>query len=257
MNQLQVFQKINESITSVISEQDLMGFERAYKMSTAIKEIKSLLSDSYMAPILELQGTSLGFKTDKDKDKGYPVDVVRKCLIEAVFLGVQPYGNMFNIIAGNTYLTKEGLGYLLKNIEGLRYDIVFDLPRVNNTNSSAAIAAKISWDYKVEKGNKTIEIPIKVNSMMGTDAIIGKATRKARKWLYDYLTGSEIPEGDVYDLDLGKMRNAADPVNKEAERAALMIQDAKTIDELENIRPFVSEDQMSLFDQKAEELLSK
>ena len=32
------------------------------------------------------------------------------------------------------------------------------------------------------------------------DAIIGKATRKARKWLHDTINGFEIPEGDAGDV---------------------------------------------------------
>lgn len=36
---------------------------------------------------------------------------------------------------------------------------------------------------------------------MGTDAVIGKATRKARAWLFSKLTGMEVGEGDVQDID--------------------------------------------------------
>jgi hypothetical protein len=36
--------------------------------------------------------------------------------------------------------------------------------------------------------------------MMGTDAIIGKATRKARAWLWQHITGQEIPDGDASEI---------------------------------------------------------
>ena len=51
-----------------------------------------------------------------------------------------------------------------------------------------------------EKQTREIEFPIKVNSYMGLDAIIGKATRKARAWLYNSLSGLEVSDGDVQDI---------------------------------------------------------
>jgi len=234
--QIAVFEQIDNSVLSVLKERDILGFEKAYKMSKAIGEIKLLLNAEFMKPIMELQGTSLGFKTDKDKEGGYPIEVVKKCLIEAVFMGVQPYGNMFNIIASNTYLTKEGLGYLLKGIEGLKYVISFELPRINPQSTSAAVVAKLSWTYKSDNGTQSIDIPVKMNAYMGTDAVLGKALRKARKWLYDYITGSDIPEGDISDLDSKntKVELLLPKNDKEAERIELLIQNATTVGELLN-----------------------
>lgn len=36
---------------------------------------------------------------------------------------------------------------------------------------------------------------------MGTDAVIGKATRKARCWLFNTINGTEITDGDATDTD--------------------------------------------------------
>lgn len=126
-----IIQKLNKNVEIALSAQTLAGFEKAYTMATAAGELKKLLNAEYMKPIMELQGNRIGFKTDKDNNGGYPVETVKNCIIEAVLMGVQPVGNQFNIIAGNCYLTKEGIGYLLKNINGLSYDIVFTLPRIN------------------------------------------------------------------------------------------------------------------------------
>src|SRR5215204_5340477 len=104
---------LNEKVFSVLSADQLNGFEKAYLIANAIAELKSLLTPEYMKPIMQMQGNKLGFKTDKDKDGGYPEAIVKNCLIEAVLMGVQPFGNQFNIIANNTYITKEGYGYLL------------------------------------------------------------------------------------------------------------------------------------------------
>lgn len=196
---IHIAEKLNNSVASVLGNGALIGFEKAYAVANAINELKSLLSPEYMKPIMELQGNKLGFKTDKDKDGGYSETIVKNCLIEAVLFGLQPCGNQFNIIAGNMYATKEGVGFLLSKIEGLSYDIVAELPRVKE--QSSAIVMKITWTLQGFTQTKSIDIPIKVNNFMGTDAIIGKATRKARKWLYDTITGSEVPEGDVIDVD--------------------------------------------------------
>jgi hypothetical protein len=197
-----VIQKLQDSVQSVIVADQLQGFERAYLVATAAGELKRLLDDKYMKPIMALQGNRLGFKTDQDKTGGYSQEVVKNCLIEAVLMGVQPCGNQFNIIASNCYLTKEGVGYLLKKLPGLSYDLVPGLPRINAEKTSAAVVMKLTWTINHITKEKDIEIPVKMNSMMGTDAVIGKATRKARKWLYDTITGSDIPEGDIYDNDV-------------------------------------------------------
>lgn len=190
--------KLNQSVMNVLGQDKIMGFEKAYLVSNAIGELKELLTPEYMKPIMNLQGNKLGFKTDKDKEQGYKEDVVKNCLIEAVLYGLQPTGNQFNIIAGNTYATKEGMGYLLSKIQGLRYEITPELPRINA--QSAAVVMNIEWTLGGVHNSKKVDIPIKLNQYMGADAVLGKATRKARKWLYDTITGNEIPEGDVSDL---------------------------------------------------------
>lgn len=189
--------KLDQSIISVLGSDNLLGFEKAFLVANAISQLKEFLTPEYMKPIMELQGNKLGFKTDKDKDGGYPEAVVKNCLIEAVLFGLQPYGNQFNIIKGNMYATKEGLGSLLKSMKGLSYDMTPELPRING--SSSATLMNINWTLNGTTQSKKLEIPIKVDNFMGVDAILGKAYRKARKWLYDTITSSEIPEGDAMD----------------------------------------------------------
>jgi hypothetical protein len=196
-----VIEKLNNSVFSVIGADSLVGFEKAYKIAHAAGELKVLLSKEYMKPIMALQGNKLGFKTDKDDKGGYPEESVKNCLIEAVLTGVQPFGNQFNIIAGNCYITKEGFGYLLKNYGGLSYKIIPTLPRINGDKSSAAIVMKIEWTLNGVKQTEDLDIPVKMNAYMGTDAVIGKATRKARAWLFNTINDSEIADGDVTDTD--------------------------------------------------------
>lgn len=196
----EIVQKLDKSVLAVIGNSAMMGFEKAHVVSNAIVELKALLTDEYMKPIMALQGNKLGFRTDKDKNGGYGIEVVRNCLIEAVLMGLQPTGNQFNIIAGNTYPTKEGCGALLNRKDffpGLEKTIIVGLPRINGEKTSAAFDVLIQWEYNGVKKEKTVPIPIKIDQYASVDSMVGKATRKARAWLLSELTGMEITDGDA------------------------------------------------------------
>lgn len=192
-----LYKKLDKEVGFVLSNNTSVGFEMAYSVSSGISKLKTLLTTEYMKPIMELQGTRLGFKTDKK----YPEDTVRNCLIEAVLMGVQPFGNQFNIIAGNTYITKEGFGYLLLNIPELKYSITPGIPRTNSTQTESIIDVTIKWKYKSDEDEKVIQFPIKTNKFMGSDGVIGKSVRKSRAWLHNYITGTEFSDGDAENND--------------------------------------------------------
>jgi len=206
----EIAQKLDNNVLSVIGSDKIQGFEKSYLVANAISSLSSLLTPEYMKPIMALQGNRLGFKTDKDKTGGYPEATVKNCLIEAVLLGLQPTGNQFNIIAGNMYPTKEGCGYLLNNFKGLNYDLVCSLPKINQDKTSAAIEVTISWSINGDVKERTIPIPLKMDMYTSVDALIGKATRKGRAWLLSRISGMEITDGDIQDIeytDLSKNRN--------------------------------------------------
>lgn len=253
-NTTDLAKKLNESVFTVIGSENMLGFEKAYQIAHAAGQLKELLTPEYMKPIMDLQGNRLGFKTDKDSSGGYPEAVVKNCLIEAVLTGVQPFGNQFNIIAGNCYITKEGFGHLLNNWKGLDWEVIPGLPRINPDKTSAAITMKCIYSLNGSaKDLRELDIPVKMNNFMGTDAVIGKATRKARAWLHNRLSGLEIGDGDASEFD-GRTTIKIEPVDKEAERVALMIKDAKTLKELKAIEPHVKEEQLDLYTVKMDEL---
>lgn len=193
--------KLNEAVGSVLNQTNLQGFERAYATAKSIEVLKTLLTPEYMAPIMQLQGNRLGFKSDKDKSGGYPMDVVKNCLIEAVLMGLQPFGNEFNIIAGNTYATKEGVGRLLATWKGLKYSLICGIPKPNQDGKSAVVEVIIKWTINNESKEETIPISIKMDAYTSVDAMIGKATRKGRAWLISNISGIEIVEADVTDAE--------------------------------------------------------
>lgn len=178
----------------LMAKGELSTFKRTLSIASAIGELRSLLTPKVMEPIMNLQNTSLGFKTDQTS--GYQVDVVRDCLIEACLNGVYPVGNEFNIIARQCYITKEGFAHKLRDIHGLSYTITPDIPHLN-TEGTAILEMTIEWTYNGKSNTKAMKFAIRVNKMMGADAIIGKATRKARAWLYTTITGQEVGDGEA------------------------------------------------------------
>lgn len=173
-------------------------FKRAFATAEAVYQLKALLTPEVMKPILHLQNTALGFMTDR-KDNGYPLDVVKDCLIDAVLSGVSPVGNEFNIIAGRTYITKNGMKHKLSGLDGLSYTLTPGIPKMANDSKGAVVEMAIDWTYSGKENHKAINFAVRVNAGMGTDAIIGKATRKAAAWLYETVTGQTVNEGDVSD----------------------------------------------------------
>jgi len=239
--------KLNEAVGSVLNQTNLLGFERAYATAQSIQVLKELLTDEYMSPIMQLQGNRLGFKTDKDKTGGYPMDVVRNCLIEAVLMGLQIYGNEMNIIAGNTYATKEGVGRLLATWRGLKYSLICGVPKPAQDGKSAVVEVTIKWTINQESKEETIPISIKMDAYTSVDAMIGKATRKGRAWLLSAISGIEIVEADVTDaeyLDITPKRTVAETTkSKEFDRVKAHIEHpaTATIAVLEKCKPAIAE----------------
>lgn len=234
---------INEQVVQVL-ETNFNNFQSAFVMSTAIQKIDEVLTTEIMKPILALQGKKIGFKTDKI----YGLQVVKDCVIEALLNGLQVTGNQFNIIANNMYVTKEGFGHLLKKIKTLRYQIQHTI--LGEEKGYVKVSSKITWgDPYNNEAQKQIQIfLVRAGNYATPDSIIGKAERKARKWLYEYLTGKELAEGETIDiphseLEIGleESRNAnkkeisfddAKKPTKEKESAKTMLNfDEKTTDE--------------------------
>src|ERR1700761_9535467 len=57
-------------------------FEKSFLLASAMSQLRSLLTPEIMRPIMSLQGSALGFKTDKDANNGYEVGIVQDCIIE-------------------------------------------------------------------------------------------------------------------------------------------------------------------------------
>ncbi len=220
--------KIIDSEISTVLASNVNGFQKAFVMSSAVNIIKTQLSDEYMQPIMQLQGSSLGFKTDQDtvkekvggkwvtkKGEGYPMEIVRECLIEAIFLGLEVTGNQFNIIGGNTYPTREGFGSLLDKMQGLKKNFEYKNIQQPVGQKVAYVTVNITWQTEGDTAKKqTIEFPIKSNEYTSYDALIGKAERKAKRWLFNTIKGTDISDGDVNDIPHVEVVEGEDKLKK-------------------------------------------
>src|SRR5688572_22696968 len=63
-------------------------FERAYVLACSLIDLRQAVK-LYMPVLKQLQGSKLGFRTDKDRDGGYAEAVVVDCAIEAIMRGAR------------------------------------------------------------------------------------------------------------------------------------------------------------------------
>lgn len=196
----------------------LGNFERAFKLANGMQLLSDMITRDMMKPIMVLMNSKLGFKTDRDPAKrdsdgkpntAYDEPTVKRCLIEALFAGVYPVGNQFNIIAAQSYVTQEGFEHKVRSFPGVTQpNLQLSVPVTSN--GGALVSAIATWSLdgvpcKLERlQGKEVDqrIVVRVNSGQGADAIFGKAKRKLWKAVFDQLIGcdSGIPDGDVSDL---------------------------------------------------------
>lgn len=216
-------QVVQDSNMSRLSQYGV--FERAIKMANGVAALRRLVDDDVMSNIEALMNTPLGFKTDKDPNRPtwnpqtrqkespepYPMETVKDCFIQAMLWGARPIGNEFNIISGQTYLTKEFFMRALGELPGVT-DVRNSpgIPQINSEAGSARIRVGLTWklegkpDQLVDAEGKPGRVfEIRVNKGMGPDAVIGKALRKAYHAAYMQVIGSKVsapPEGDAAEV---------------------------------------------------------
>ncbi len=179
------------------------NFGAAFTAVNVIALLREALSDEVMERVfMPLMNTKVGFLTDRNgrpRKNGtvqplYTIPVVRDAIIDAVSIGLLPTGNQFNIIAERMYPTKEGYTALLRKL-GVKYfiDVSFDK---GQTSGFAEVPCKISYTYNGEKNSFGIVATVKKDDYSSPDQIRGKAERRAKKALYEYITGCDFGEAD-------------------------------------------------------------
>lgn len=181
---------------------DTGAFSQAIAVAGAMNQLRTMIDDEVIKAFMPLQGSALGFKTDKDTTGGYKEDVVKEVMIEATLKGAQMVGNQVNIIGSRFYATLQFFeNYFKVTAKGRVTDLRLDPGIPKTTADGTIVTYKASW--KLDGVADSIErvIPIRVNAGMGPDAILGKAKRKILAAIYERITGTTITEGDAEDAN--------------------------------------------------------
>lgn len=178
-----------------LAKMDEIG--RAFKLAEGVTKVRALVKGA-IDRILPLQGSALGFRTDKDSQGGYGPDVVADCATEALLRGLRLTGNEWNIIGGKYYAAQAGCARLVAELPGLTdLELSPGIPTLRD--GGAIVEYTATWRLDGKPMTLTRKIPIRVNNGMGVDAILGKAKRKMLAAVYERVTGSTLSEGESDD----------------------------------------------------------
>jgi hypothetical protein len=192
------------------------------------QQVRSMISPAMMRDVMALMNSPLGFKTDRgpnSKLQAYSEEVVRDVVIAALMDDARLVGNEFNIIAGNYYRTKEQLERKVKEFPGLR-EFRYSLAVPQSASGGALVAGWASWKLNgvadridcVQAEGFDSRIPVRVNEGQGSDAILGKATRKLLYRVLKRLTGQDLGDAEADEA----------PGDNEAIDASYTVQDPPT-----------------------------
>lgn len=194
------------------------NFTAAFTAVNVIGLLREAMTDEVMDKVfMPLMNTKVGFLTDrtgKPNSRGeikplYSRDVVRDAIIDGISIGLLPTGNQMNIIADRMYPTKEGYTALLRKL-GVKYFIDTSYDK-GQTPGFAEIPCKISYEHNGDKNSFSITATVKKDSYSSHDQLRGKAERKAKKTLYEYITGCDLGDADpdvsVVDIPYADVTN--------------------------------------------------
>ena len=208
-------------------------FTGAVQMAQAMVSLERAITPEMMQNVMALQGSSLGFRTDKDTSGGYPEKTVKPCFIEATIRGLRPVGNEFNIIASRCYPTKEGVKRIVHEWPGINnLEIVLDIP--SEENGQTVVPYKATWSINGKLQNlEPGRVPVRVNSGMIVDAIMGKAEKKVYDRIYNKITGQYIAiiDEDVIDVTT-RPEISLEPGNHSVKQIEVVSKSEPSIDEL-------------------------
>lgn len=180
------------------------NFGAAFNAAQVIMLLREALTDEVLDAIfMPLMNSKVGFRTDRDGklnrktgkvNELYDRNTVREAIIDAALIGLRPTGNQFNIISGTMYPTKEGYTSLLKKI-GAKYVIDYSKPVVD-PQGFATFICKINYEFKGDKNSFSVSATVRTDQYSSYDQLRGKAERRAKKALYEYLTGTDYGDAD-------------------------------------------------------------
>lgn len=187
-------------------DQTWTDLQKSITLGKAIVELNRLVDGEMLDNIIALRGTKLGFRTDRDK-KGEPYsrEVVKKCVIQALIIGLSPMGNQMNIYGGELYCTLEGYTALNGRISDLVYTFEVGIPRIIDDGSFLGADVSVRLDWVFNNGNHKKDLTFRIKGdrdkfgkhCTGIDSYMSKGERRAKKWLYfNCASGIALPTDD-------------------------------------------------------------
>lgn len=173
----------------------------AFTATIVVTKLRNFLTDDIIENIFRpLMNTRIGFMTDRrpttknPNPHPYSNQVIRDAIIDGLTIGLFPTGNQINIIAERMYPTKEGFTALLKKL-GIKYVVSIGAD-TNRVQGYAEIPCKVDYMYNGEKNSFTLMATVRKDEYSSPDQLRGKAERRAKKALYEYITGCDFGDAD-------------------------------------------------------------
>ena len=150
--------------------------------------------------VMAMQGNPIFFRTDAQ----YPQETVADCIVQGYAFGLPPVGNLFNILGGRFYVTREGVEHKLSKM-GVQWSATFgDIQdamtikgyvdkrgREHAPTEYKRIPVTVEYLYRGETGRFATSKLVKAAAGWTVENIQGKATRKAAYDLWRLLASSE------------------------------------------------------------------
>lgn len=211
---------IVESCGGIVQGMD-KTFMESMNLAHGIQQLRAIFEEPEIKSCVEaMKDTKLGFLTDRPpgtKQTPYPYEKIKECLIEGMLKGARLTGNEINIIAGGYYAAKAGKFRRINenpDIVNFQYTLgtpQYEIGQIVDTDGDpktiqyAKVKCAAKWSQngsKVDLGADEDDpciIKVRVNRMMGEDAVVGKAESKLFSRVLTRITGRVEPESE--DLD--------------------------------------------------------
>lgn len=182
------------------------------QLADGLRRMREILTEPVVKKyFMPLQGSPLGFVTDKDKDGGYDWLTVRDVITEGLLRGFRPVGNELNIIKGRFYGARAGFERVVNDYPGVsdvRIQLGVPAPGPGGTSLVAYYASWIYYEQDMSivgsatnDGGFDSRIAVIGNAATSPDAVLGKATRKLYALIYRRLTGCSAEVVDAEPAD--------------------------------------------------------
>lgn len=189
---------------SIVDIAKLDPVRQAMALSKGLTEVAKAL-DPLMDEFLPLAGSPLGFRLDGQ----YGKPELRASMVEATLRGLPLVGNHFNVIQGRAYVTKEGYEFLVRNhpsVFNLQHDVLQpeEIKPVKGTKDVAAhmpfVANWVDSQGTEHELRTTVYVRMYGGNSSFYDGLVGKATRRGLKKVYESLVGKVLAPPDADDL---------------------------------------------------------